>query len=257
MALKTNLQSLVPSSERLKKQIKLLSGGYSLKPEIQDGRITVYPWDTEISEWVVGEADNNSHNFAACVVQKLTRLPSKVMDRFVVSELLSVMLIARSLTSEGVLEYRATCPHCKQLQSLTKLAVGEMRALGEKAPDYSGTDEFSLPVSKDILKFRPLLVADLDVVATKRPSGISETGANTALCIVEVNGGKPDNPKELFDYYLALPPADVDFLREKVTELSPALDTVIPHVCDSKKCEKEFKWNLGLNYDFFLSRLHG
>lgn len=253
MPLNTKLTSLVPASERLKKTITLISGGYSLQPEIKDGQLTVYPWDSEISEWVASSSRAQDPLFSATLVQKLTRLPSAVMDRFLASELLLVMLVARSLVTKGTVEYRARCPHCQAVQKLSTLRIPEeLGVLGKKEAGYPGFDLITLPESQDQIKLRPLLVGHLKEMEGLRPAALSESGANLAISIQEVNGSAPDSPKELFGYYLALPPGDVAYLRQKSNELSPALDTVVAHVCDSPRCEKPFSYNLGLHYDFFL-----
>lgn len=253
MALTSKLPSLVPASERLKQTITLISSGYSLKPEIGEGQLTVYPWDGEISEWVVSSARAKDPLFSVAIVQKLTRLPTVLMDRFVASELLLIMLVGRALTTKGGVEYRATCPHCQTVQQLSKLKVpGELGVLGAKANDYPGFDEITLPECGDVIKLRPLLVANLREVSEVRPATISESGANLAASIQSVNGTVAATPTELFQYYLALPPADVTYLRKKSRELSPALDTLVPHTCDSEQCRQPFHYNLGMHYDFFL-----
>ncbi len=75
MPIQSKLPNLTPSSERLKKIIKLISGGYSLKPDIPDGLVTVYPWDSEVSEWVMtAPRGKGDFDFTARVVRKLLRL---------------------------------------------------------------------------------------------------------------------------------------------------------------------------------------
>lgn len=253
MPINTKLTSLVPASERLKKTITLISGGYSLHPEVKDGQLTIYPWDSEVSEWVASSSRAQDPLFSATLVQKLTRLPSQVMDRFIASELLLVMLVARSLVTKGTVEYRARCPHCQAVQKTSTLKVPEeLGVLGKKDTWYQGFDMIKLPESEDEIKLRPLMVVHLKEIEGRRPPNLSESGANLAASIQEVNGGAPTSPEELFSYYLALPPGDVVYLRQKSNELSPALDTVVAHVCDSSRCEKKFSYNLGLHYDFFL-----
>ncbi len=253
MPLNTKLTSLVPASERLKKTITLISGGYSLQPEVQGGQLTIYPWDSEISEWVASSSRAQDPLFSATIVQKLTRLTGPVMDRFIASELLLVMLVARSLVTQGTVEYRARCPHCQTVQKTTTLKIPEeLGTLGKKETGYLGFDMVKLPESGDEIKLRPLMVGHLKEIEGSRPATLSESGANLAISIQEVNGSVPANPKEIFQYYLALPPGDVAHLRQKSNELSPALDTVVAHVCDLPRCEKHFSYNLGLHYDFFL-----
>ena len=56
MPIKTNLKTLAPAVERLKTQIKLISGGFSVRNMLPDGQLVVYPWDSEVSDWLVSRA---------------------------------------------------------------------------------------------------------------------------------------------------------------------------------------------------------
>lgn len=261
MPIKTTLPSLAPATERFKTTLNLISRGYSLpKDLVPNGAITVYPWDTEISEWIVDASatvQRDDAGFSARVVGKLTRLPTAVVEQFVASELLLVMLVARSLTSNGKLSYVARCPHCgaEQAQCVIKVP-DDLGILGQKPADYPGYDMIKLPCG-DELKVRPLLVNDLAKITPdlSKRFGVSNLALQNMRSIMEVGGGTPDNVDELVTYYKALPPADIDFLRAKLNELSPALDTLVPHVCDRASCQRSFKYNLGLNYDFFLPSL--
>ncbi len=128
----------------------------------------------------------------------------------------------------------------------------QLGKIGEKPEDYKGWDLLTLPESGDVLKVRPLLVQDTRKAAELATEELTEAGISNAATIIEVNGGTPDNHRELFKYYLALPPRDVDVLRKHVRESSPALDPNVPHTCDNERCKKPFNYNLGLHYDFFL-----
>lgn len=256
MPIKTSLPSLTPATERLKTTLTLISRGYSLPPEAAPGgAIMVYPWDAEVSEWVVESSEDAG--FSARVVGRLTRLPPDVVERFVASELLLVMLVARSLANDGTLSYTPRCPHCGAEQARCTIKVpGNLGVLGQKAEGYPGYDVIKLPCG-DELKVRPLLVGDVAKLTPDlgRRHGLSTAALQNMRSIMEVGGGTPENLEELVTYYKALPPVDVDFLRARLVELSPALDTLIPHVCDRVACRRHFRYNLGLNYDFFLPSL--
>jgi hypothetical protein len=251
MALKTNLSSLTPSVERLKTAISLPSRGYSLRPELPDGLLTVYPWDSEVSAWFLELARTGGKqdtDFSAQVVRKLTRLSEPLMQRFLVSELLLVMLVARSLTSGGQINYQASCPHCGVAQKPSSLKVpDQLGTIGAKPVDYPGYDVVTLPECKDEVSISPLTVAD--ALAATALRGITATGAGQAATIVAVGGGQRDSVKEVVQYYLALSPTDRAWLNEQIEQLSPGLDTRVPHACDA--CSTPFKFNLALHYDFF------
>lgn len=252
MPLKSKLPSLTPASERLKKSITLISHGYSLKPEIQDGVITVYPWDSEVSQWVISaERGSNDYDFIIRVAKKLLRCPDAVLHKMVASELLVVMLVARSLVNSGNLSYTAKCPHCKAVQAKSQVTVPDnLGKIGEKENDYRGWDEVTLPESGDAVKLRSPLVLDVINAFSKGIKDVSETGLLNAVSIMAVNDTMPDDFNELVKYYLALPPNDASFIRKYMNDHSPALDTKIPHECD--QCNKPFSYDLALSYDFFL-----
>ncbi len=261
MSIRTKLPDLTPASERLKREIDLISGGYSVAPDVVNGKLTVYPWDSEVSEWIISrKAGGTDADFTAQVLMKVTRLPERVVNNFVANEALLVMLVARSLVSNGQLHYTAKCPHCGTVQRPSSIKVpDQLDVIGKKEQGYVGWDMLTLPESGDILKVRPLLVADTrraaELAGTDKGLGLSETAISTASSIAFVNDSTPDNAKELLSYYRALHPRDVDAIHKHLRENSPSLSTLIPHVCDSEQCQKPFSFNLGLNYDFFLPSL--
>lgn len=262
MPIQTKLKTLAPSTERLKTTITLISKGYSVRSALPEGELVVYPWDSEISEWLVNRASKTKDDMtlSADVVAKLTRLPGSVVDNFVASELLLVMLVARSLTTDGVIKYTAKCPHCGTTQKEATIAVpAQLGVTGEKSLEYPGYDEITLPSCGDLLRVRPLLVADIRRAReggnTPETACILSLGTNSRhalLSITSVNGGTPDSLLELVTYYKALPPTDVGFLKARMRELSPALDTMVPQKCENPECEKEFKYDISMGYDFFL-----
>jgi len=243
---------MTPSVERLKTTIKLPSGGYSLKPDIPDGNITIWPWDSEVSNWFLSmtrQGGSARTDVPVQVVRKLTRLPEKVMNRFLVSELFLVMLVGRSLVNGGTLRYEAVCPHCTAKQKPSTIKVPDQLGVqAEKPVDYPGYDIVTLPEVGDELKIS-MLTVEAAQLATDAAKNISEDGAHAAATIIEVGGGRPADIHETFKYYLALSPSDREYLNKKIRELEPGLDLEIPHACDA--CEKKFKFNLGLSYDFF------
>ena len=181
------------------------------------------------------------------------------MDKFVASELLLVLLVARSLTTEGQVQYTPKCPHCGTVHKPSFIKVpSELGVIGQKGPDYPGYDEITLPKANDVIRIRPLLVEDIRLAreagGTLDTASMQGVGTNTRhamLSISTVNGEKPDSLKELVTYYRARDPSDILFLKRKIRENSPALDTLVPHICDNPECAKEFKYDVSMGYDFF------
>lgn len=260
MAIKTNITDLTPAVDRLKRELDLVSGGYSLKEAYPSGRVTVWPWDPEIAEWVVDladKSDDDNDNFSASVVAKLVRRPKEVVDRFIASELLLIMLFSRAIASDGSVTYTPTCPHCGFKHPPCSIQIpGNLGVIGKKLADYVGFDTVILPVSKDVLTVKPLTVRDADIATTaemRKKSGLSNTSLRAMAAIMTVGGGTPESLDELLAYYKALVPHDREYLAKTLNEqVNPGLDTRVPHKCDRPSCGKEFKHNLGLTYDFFL-----
>lgn len=263
MAIQTKLKSLVPAADALKRELVLISGGYTVREECPGGKITVFPWDSEVSEWVVEQAekDGSGTQFSAAVVGRVTKLPAKTVDKLVASELLVIMLVSRALTSDGSLRYQAKCPHCGYLHPHSSIKVPEqLGVVGKKPENYPGYDTLILPAAQDEIKVRPLTVRDVALIEEdvqfNKASGLSRNSLNTMASIIEVGGGRPDSREELLTYFKALAPSDREWLTMKLNnEINPGLDVRIPHTCDKPSCKRDFTYNLGLNYDFFLSSL--
>lgn len=256
MAIKTNLSSLKPASERLKANMKLLSGGYSVPTFAQDGVVTVYPWDSEVSAYLQERMEAVSSIEAMFdTLGKVLRAPKEVVNAFVASEVVSVLIFARALTNAQTLEFDAVCtnPKCKHTHRVKLCVPDQLERIGEKPAGYKGVDILELPVSKDVLEVRPLLVNDELSIVTP-PPGLSTTAARHLLSIATVNGTRADSQAELTMYYRALEPRDVDTLATFISVNEPKLGTTVTCICD--KCGTTFTKELSLDSDFFRPKVN-
>lgn len=256
MAIKTNLVDLTSARERFRTAIPLLSGGFSAPHVFKEGKVVIYPWTTETSEWFVELAKKNTGlSLTRLLLAKLTGLKSEEVDLMVASEAMLVLLIARALSTQHKIVYTCSCTHCNAVQrEATIIVPDQLEKVGEKSPDYPGYDEVTLPESKDVVRVRPILIAD--EIAVENRSKLDQVKcsggvARTLASIVAVGGGNPDNLDELLRYYRALSPSDVEFLERNIEDLSPRLNTRIRHSCE--KCDREFDHDLGLDATFFRS----
>lgn len=260
MALNTKLVDLTPAKDRFRSKIKLLSGGYSDRETFKNGEITVYPWDTEVSEWFLERSRAVSGiTLTRDILSRLTDIkPSEKLNKFVASEALLVLLVSRALVTQHKINYQCKCSHCGRDQPQESVVVpDELEKLGEKGPDYPGFDDVTLPDCGDVVRIRPLLIAD-ELSIESRPAHtrarVSDGVARTLASIMTVGGGSPDSIEELIKYYRALSPTDVQFIEQEISDRSPQLNSKIQHVCNS--CGKSFEFDLSFDATFFRPMRH-
>jgi hypothetical protein len=260
VALKTKLVDLTPAKDRFRTKIKLLSGGYSDRETFKDGELMVYPWDTEVSEWFL-ERSRSVSGIALTrdILSRLTDVkPATKMDKFVASEALLVLLVSRALVTQHKISYQCKCTSCGRDQPQESVVVpDELEKLGEKGPDYPGYEDATLPDCGDVVRIRPLLIADELAIEARAPharSRVSDGVARTLASIISVGGGTPDSIEELISYYRALSPSDVQYLEQSISDSSPQLNSKIKHVCGS--CGKPFEFDLSFDATFFRPVRH-
>lgn len=259
MPLKTNLTKLTPRREVYRKEIKLLSGGFSAPESFPGGRITVYPWDSTADDLMLESARNGENHVAGLVkvLKHLCNLNGCSPDNFVGSEVNTVFLVARAIQSGGVMHYPAVCPACGYETSESVRLPDDLEKLGEKGPGYPGYDDITLPNCKDAVRIRPLLIKDEMLILNRTPiqrqDGYSESLLRTLVPIVNVGGGQPDTIEELKRWYDALPPEDEGYLKTMQSRLTPHLNSTLEHRCD--KCRFDFKHTLSFDREFFRPSL--
>lgn len=253
MPIKTNLKSLEPSSARLKQQIQLLSRGYSDPKTFPGGMITVYPWDTEISAWMATERSLQPGRLLYALTSRLTGLTDAQVRNFVAGEVSLVLLVARAIANDQTISFTARCPYCGTTERCSVNVPEKLGKVGEKPEGYQGWDTINLPVCKDVLKVRPLLVSD-EIAISERIRDASrrepsDTGARMIASILEINGGAPDSREELVQYYFALSPQDLQAFNDELDRITPHLDTALHQECPS--CKRTFIHELSFDEEFF------
>lgn len=253
MAIITNLKSLTPRRQAYRREITLMSKGFSNPKAWPGGKLIVYPWDNRIDEIVLNlgrKADVSELMYT--VLANVCDLNGASVDDFVLTEMETVFLVARSIAGGGTIGYEAVCPFCRHTARESIQVPEELARCGEKAEGYPGFDTFTLPDCADVVAARPLLIRDNKVIETrlKEPTNqLTELQLRTITPIVSVNNGRPDTAEEAAIWFDALSPADATFLEQQVTGLSPRLDNKIPHTCD--RCQHEFSQTLHFNQKFF------
>jgi hypothetical protein len=253
--IKTNLKSLTPRREAFKRQITLPSHGFSAPQAWPNGQIYVFPWDSEIDEFLLESARRGSRQTVLFdLVAKLCDLHGASLDDFVADETNIILLVSRALMQDNTIVYTSQCPFCATRSEESIVVPDELEKVAEKAPNYPGFDTLVLPDCKDSVKVRPLLIKDERIIMD-RPAGervkISDNTLRTIMRVVSINDTQPERLAELKQWYDALPPKDARYLETQARELSPHLNTALPHQCANTACLREFKHNLTFDQDFF------
>jgi hypothetical protein len=258
MGIVTNIKDLRPRRVVYKKEFPLISGGYSMRTAFPDGMVTVYPWDTEIDELLIEEAGKGGDEVVLTLLKKLVEFKGQPIDRFIYSEINSVLLVARAIQYGGNVTYTSLCPFCKNRADESLNIPFDLEPLGQKAKDYPGYDAVTLPISLDVVHIRPLEVQDHQNIRNRtdvQRTEVSDTLMHILVPIISVGGGKPETVQELLTWYNALSPEDARYLADKEMELSPRLNSQLEHKCD--RCGHAFIHTLQFNQKFFRTRSGG
>jgi hypothetical protein len=249
MPIKSNLQSLAPAREKFKKEITLLSRGYSMPDKIPGGKVTVFPWDQSVDDWIIKALRKTPiEQIPFEAAKKLIGLDK--IDRMPVGDVITILLVARAIARDSSLHYDSKCPACGHVEAISLAVPDNLEKVSEKPDNYPGWDEIEMPVCKDKVKLRPLLVQD-EVSILERPENATPTRkmARAVAALVAVNDSQAETPQEALQYFEALPPHDFSYYSEMMEKLSPHLGTEIKHKCVS--CSHEFVQDLNINADFF------
>jgi len=256
MAIKTKLTIDVPSRERLKQTITLLSQGAANPKAFPDGQITVYPWDVQVDDWLV-KSGRNTDSSVFDVIPKLAELNGCDLDDLFVGDASTILLVSRSLRHGNKIDFSPVCTNCRKTNNVVTLDVPrQLRKLAEKPKGWGGTDTIVLPSIKDEIEIRPLRLKDEKAIENMTPEAAAMVPPVTArMCraIVSVGGGKPDSVAEIVSYLRRLDPVDQDYLSEQIDALHPRLDSDVTFVCDY--CGKQFVYTISFDRNFFRSRV--
>lgn len=252
------MSDLRPRREKFQVRIPLPSGGFASRTAFPDGKIIVYPWDSSIDRWLLDAMQRAPHSKRDLVIfdlmSQLCNLNGCPLKDFILGDVNTVLLVARSLETENKLDYVAVCPSCGQEESDTIVVPDELGVIGEKGPTYSGTDTVVLPDCQDTVEIRPLRIGDLLDIKSRTPenkAAISDDLALQLMPIVSVNSTQADRMEELVTWHAALSPRDLTRLEAAIDEYTPHLSQVIKQQCENPACRREYEFNIKLDADFF------
>lgn len=255
MPIKSNLKSMTPRRQQYKREITLLSHGYNNQTAWPDGKITVYPWDSAIDQWLVENVRKLSkQELVYGLLRHCCDLNGGKVDDFVADEINVILLVSRALSSDGIVVYTSQCPFCGFKKQEKIKVPDELEKLGEKSVDYPGFDVITLAEAKDVVKIRPLLVKDEKSIVAREEDArkvVSDGELRTVMRVVSINDTHADTLEELVTWYRALHAKDAKFLEDEGRRLTPHLNTNIPHICDDQDCGKKFTFPLNFDQEFF------
>lgn len=257
MAFQSKLKSLAPRRAQFQTKIKLLSGGYVKPDAFPNGEITVYPWDTNIDDWLAARLKKGNQAMVLYdLCAQLCDLGTCPLESFIIGDVNTVLLVARSLRYASRVEYEARCPSCNFKTVEVIKVPDELGRVGEKDQTYQGFDEIVLPDCQDVVHVRPLTVRDEKVLSDRDEVSkalMTDHIMHILLPIVAINGGKPDSWEQALQWFNAISPQDAAYLESQENALYPHLDVDIPHRCD--KCGTEFRHTLDFSQEFFRRSL--
>jgi len=257
MAIKTNLKDLTPRREKFAKKIALLSGGYSCPEAFPNGEITVYPWDYQIDTWLQEarrEAGMENEAILFRLLEKVCNLNGCPLERFVSGDVLTVLMVSRSIQTDCEIFYVASCPYCNHEEEDKIIVPDELVPMGKKPPGYPGHESITLPVVGDTLTIRPLLIGDEINILGRTPESkklCPDSVARIVTMVETVGGERPDNMQELVAWYTALPPKDAKFLEDQENDITPHLELDLQQQCVN--CKQVYRWPLNIGTEFFRS----
>lgn len=257
MAFQSKLKSMTPRRTQFQQKIKLLSGGYTQPNAFPNGMITVFPWDTNVDDWLAERMKKGQQGMMLYdLCAQLCDLNGCPLDNFVIGDVNTVLLVARSIRYNSVIQYQTTCPHCGFVADETINVPDELVRVGEKEEGYPGYDEITLPDCQDVVHIKPLLVRDEKWIQDRDETSramMSDHVAHILKPIVAINGGTPDSWDQVLAWFNAISPQDAAYLERMENELYPHLETDLDHVCD--KCRAPFVHSLDFSKDFFRRSL--
>jgi len=258
MPLKTNLKNLTPSRVQYSREIHLLSGGYSCPTAFPEGKITIYPWDSQVADWIIEQRKKatSPREITRGLISQLVNLNGAKIEKFVLGDVSTVLMVSRAIARENKVEFESSCPVCGHVHHESLSIPDSLEMVGKKEPGYAGYDDVTLPICKDVVRIRPLLIED-ELNMSQRDAneglgwvkGLSDHMAAIIWPIVTVGGEKPDNMKELVTWFRALPPRDQEYLEIQELELTPHLDQRVKMTCD--QCAHKYVYPLSIDDDFF------
>lgn len=258
MPINTKLKDMTPRREKYKRRIDLLSHGYSNPKAWPDGKITVYPWDSDVDAYLLDGKRDRKENIMYELLNRVTDLNGARVDDVVFGEVNALLLLARAIQFSGDMAYESQCPYCGAKAEEKITIPDDLEPLGVKKAGYPGYDKIILPESGEEVCIRPLLVGDHRKIEDRdqvQKEAIPDRIMFTLLPIVTIGGGEPTTSDELLIWYRALPPGDARYLEEQEEALTPHLNNVIPHTCDT--CSRPFTQVLMFDQKFFRSRSGG
>ena len=254
--IKTNLTDKRPRRDKFSRKIKLISGGMANQTAFPGGEITVLPWDSSVDHWLIETSTSATgparDRILYDLMGKLCVLGPCPLEEFVLGDVNTVLLVARSISEMNRIKYLTTCPACGHEEVDQITVPDELKPVGQKAIDYKGYDSVTLRESQDVVDIRPLRIKDTLSIVGRSPQSKAEVSdhlAHILAPIVNVGGSPPDRIQELLEWYNALHPADAAQIETFTDSITPHLSQELAQQCAS--CRHVYPHRLVLDQEFF------
>ena len=258
MPIKTNITDRRHRNEKFRRVVTLVSGGFANPTAFPNGQITVLPWDSNIDNWLGENATTRTgldrDRLMFDLLARLCNLNGCPVEDFILGDVNTVLLVARSISERNKIVYATTCPSCGT-EDEGELSVPEdLQVVAPKKSDYKGFDEVTLEDSQDTVSVRPLRIRDTLAILGRAPEVkklISDHQANAVAPIVTINNTQPDRVEELVEWHNSLSPHDVKQLETFIDENTPHLNMKVLHKCDNALCRNVYEHRLAIDQEFF------
>lgn len=258
MSIKSNITDRRSRREKYKKEITLISGGFTNPAAFPGGKITVYPWDSTVDAWLTEAATKatgqDRDRLLYDLVTKICNLNTCKLEDFVVGDVNAVLMTARSIANQNKIQYLTLCPKCSH-EEIAEVAVPEeLTPIAQKAEGYPGIDTVTLEDSKDVVDVRPLRIRDelaMGGRSVEERARVSSHIAHIIAPVVSINSTQADRLDEMLEWYYSLSPRDAKRLEEFIAASTPHLSQDLPHKCE--ECGNVWAHRLVLDQEFFRS----
>jgi hypothetical protein len=252
MAIKSNITQFTPSRETMKTEITVLSHGYYTAGKWQDGKVTVYPWDSYVDDLLLRKVKGGNKSDLALydIIPRVCALNGVPLDSILVGDARTILLVSRAARKSC--KITIPIPGKKDDGGITISIPDQLERIAEKTENYIGYDTVTLPVSKDVVAIRPLTVGDERLISQRSDDqrlSLPDRIMGVLVAIVSVGDGKPDTQEELQAYWDALTPTDQQYLYDQQDLLYPHLSSVV--TLTDTDTHTEHKISLDLDSEFF------
>jgi hypothetical protein len=236
----------------------LPSHGFPYPDAFPEGRITVYPYNSEVEQTIADEGIVPQERINKAV-KCIAAFPEVFnTDDLLVGDQYYVFAASRSMSGDAQYKFKTQCSSCGK-QEEHEFTLPNGLPIKEYPATFKEPLTFDLPDLKDTIGIRFLRVRDekqIRLFCKTRKQVHNEQGdititARLASHIASVNDGQPDNLDEAYEYVKGLAGADFIKLRTEIQKSQPGLMQLLRVQCPHSDCNTVYTTVFPINADFF------